>query len=134
VQEEIVAEMSGLKDGMDRYEYLVRLGRALDAPGDGLRTDEHAVAGCQSRVWIRTELRDGRLRIEADAEALITRGIVALLLRVLDGRRPDEILRTDLPFLDRTGLRRHLSPTRAEGLGAVVRRIRQEAETLSATS
>jgi cysteine desulfuration protein SufE len=131
VQDEIVAEMEGLEDGLSRYEYLVEVGRSLVVPDAEVRTDEHAVAGCQSRVWIRAELRDGRLRLTADSDALITRGIVALLLRVLDGRPPREILEADLYFLDRTGLRAQLSPARANGLGAMLQRIRSNAEALS---
>lgn len=128
IQDEIVAEMSGLEDPLAKYEYLVRLGRALDVPDDGIRRDEHVVSGCQSRVWIRTELRAGRLQVVADSDAMITRGIIALLLRVLHDRTPDEILGADLHFLDDTGLSTHLSPARANGLAAMVRRIREDAD------
>jgi cysteine desulfuration protein SufE len=128
VQDEIIAEMAGLEDGLSRYEYLVGVGRSLVVPEGGVRTDDHAVAGCQARVWIRAELRDGRLHLAADSDAAITRGIVALLLRVLDGRSPREVLDADLYFLDRTGLRTHLSPARANGLGAMLQRIRSYAE------
>jgi cysteine desulfuration protein SufE len=124
VQEEIVAEMAGLDGNLQQYAYLVRLGRALVAPAESIRQEEHAVPGCQSSVWIRAELRDGRMRISADGEAMITRGIIALLLRVLDGRTPAEILDGDLFFLDRTGLKTHLSPARGNGLAAMVQRIR----------
>jgi len=127
VQDAIVAEMGGLEDGLSRYEYLVGVGRGLVVPDGGVRTNEHAVAGCQSRVWIRAELREGRLHLAADSDALITRGIVALLLRVLDGRPPREVLDADLYFLDRTGLRTHLSPARANGLAAMLQRIRSYA-------
>lgn len=128
VQSEIVAEMSGLDGPLEKYEYLVRLGRALDVHGGAIRHEDHVVPGCQSRVWIKAELEDGRLRLQADSEAIITRGIISLLLRVLDNRTPDEILETDLAFLDGTGLRAHLSPSRANGLAAMVRRIREYAE------
>jgi cysteine desulfuration protein SufE len=128
VQEQIVAEMEELGDTLEKYEYLVSRGRAHAAPDDSLRRDEHVVPGCSSRVWIRSELRDGLLHIEADSEAMINRGIIALLLRVLDRRPPAEILDGDLFFLDRTGLGAHLSPARANGLAAMVRRIRGLAE------
>lgn len=128
VQSEIIAEMSGLEDPLDKYEYLVGLGRALDVPDGGIRQKAYVVPGCQSRVWIKAELRDGRLRLQADSEAVITRGIISLLVRVLDGRTPAEILQTDLVFLDATGLRAHLSPSRANGLASMVRRIREYAE------
>lgn len=128
VQSEIIAEMSGLEAPLDKYEYLVGLGRALDVHDGALRQEAFVVPGCQSRVWIRAELRDGRLRFQADSEAVITRGIISLLIRVLDGRTPTEILDTDLVFLDETGLRTHLSPSRANGLASMVRRIREYAE------
>lgn len=133
VQDEIVAEMAGLDDTLRKYEYLVALGRALEVPGDSIRQSAHAVPGCQARVWIRAELRDGRLRIAADSDAMITRGIIALLLRVLHGRTPAEILEEDLFFLERTGLASHLSPARANGLAAMVRQIRRHAEEVSAS-
>ncbi|MFO7589144.1 MAG: SufE family protein [Gemmatimonadota bacterium] len=124
----IIAEMAGLDDLMAKYEYLVGLGRELRVPDAAIRRDEHSVAGCQSRVWIRTELRDGRLHIVADSDAMITRGIIALILRLLDARTPAEILAADLRVFDAAGLQTHLSPARANGLAAMVRRIRQEAE------
>ncbi len=127
-QDGIIAEMSVLEDWLATYEYLVRLGQALTVDDDGLRSDEHSVSGCQSRVWIRTELRGGRVRIFADSDAAITRGIIALLLRVLDDRSPDEIVGSELYFLDRTGLSKHLSPARGNGLRAIVQRIRGSAE------
>lgn len=128
VQDEIVTEMAGLADPLQKYAYLVRLGRALPPPKEAIRQEANEVAGCQSRVWIWAELRDGRMRIAADSEAMITRGIIALLLRVLNDRPPSEILEEELFFLDRTGLATHLSPARGNGLAAVVRRIRGCAE------
>jgi cysteine desulfuration protein SufE len=124
VQEEIVAEMASLEGSLQQYAYLVELGRALPVPEEPIRQEAYAVPGCQSRVWIRAELKGGRMHIAADGEAMITRGIIALLLRVLDGRAPAEILDGDLFFLDRTGLRTHLSPARGNGLAAMVQRIR----------
>ena len=128
VQDDIVAEMSGLPDWLAKYEYLVAQGRAHPVPDGEIRSEEYAVPGCQSRVWIKAELRDGRLRLTADSDAMITRGIIALLLRVLDGRAPHEVVATELYFLDRTGLRMHLSPSRANGLTAMVRTIRAYAQ------
>jgi cysteine desulfuration protein SufE len=127
VQDEIIADMAHLDGALKKYEYLVRLGRALEVPEASIRTPAHAVPGCQSQVWIRSELHNGRLRILADSEAMIIRGIISLLLRVLDGRTPPEILEGELYFLDRTGLGPHLSPARANGLAAMVRQIRQHA-------
>jgi cysteine desulfuration protein SufE len=134
VQEEIVAEMAGLDGMIQKYEYLVARGRALEVRDGSLRREEHVVPGCQSRVWIRSELRGGVLHIEADSDAMITRGIIALLLRVLHRRTPSEILDGELFFLDRTGLAPHLSPTRANGLAALVREIRRHAEEASGRS
>lgn len=130
-QEEIIEEMAGLDDPLDRYAYLVDLGKAMEVRDDAIRQEVFSVPGCQSQVWIRTELRGGRLRIHADAEAMITRGIVALLLRVLDDRPPAEIADADLFFLRRTGLETHLSPSRANGLATMVRQIRTYAEEAS---
>ncbi len=128
VQEAIVAEMAELDDMMEKYGYLIARGRAHGAGDATLRQDDHAVPGCQSPVWIRTRLRDGRLLIEADSDAMITRGIIALLLQVLSGRTPSEILGTDLFFLERTNLASHLSPARANGLATIVRQVRRHAE------
>ena len=124
VQDEIIAEMAGLDETLARYEYLVAQGRALRVPDPDIRSTAHVVAGCQVSVWVKAELKAGRLHLAADSDALINKGIVALLLRVLDGRTPAEIMTADLYFLDRSGLRTHLSPARANGLAAVVERIR----------
>lgn len=134
VQDEIVVEMAGLQDPLKKYEYLVERGRALEVPDAGIRQPAHAVPGCQAQVWIRAELHQGRLRITADSDAMITRGIISLLLRVLDRRTPAEILDGELFFLDRTGLGSHLSPARANGLAAMVRQIRRHAEEAAAAA
>ncbi len=124
VQDEIVAEMTALGDGLETYRYLVARGRELPPAGDAIRTDENAIGGCQTTVWIAAELEGDALRLRADSDAMITRGILALLLRVLDGRPCSEVAAADLYFLDRTGLRTHLSPARANGLAGIVDRIR----------
>lgn len=128
IQEEIVEEMRGLDGWLEKYEYLVSLGREMETAGPGIRTDEHAVPGCQSMVWLRAEMSNGRIRLFADSEAMITKGIISLLLRVLDDQPPREVVDADLHFLDRTGLRTHLSPSRANGLAQVVERIREYAD------
>jgi cysteine desulfuration protein SufE len=120
----IIDEMSGLEDVLARYEYLVAQGDALPVADGELRSERYAIPGCQASVWLRAELREGRLRLHGDSDARINRGIVALLLRVLDDRTPAEILAADLYFLERTGLSTHLSPVRANGLAALVQRIR----------
>ncbi len=127
VEAGIVAELAGLEEPLARYEYLVAQGDALPAADGELRSERYAIPGCQVSVWIRAQLVDGRLHLAGDSDARINRGMVALLLRVLDGRTPAEILAAQLTFLDRTGLRGQLSPARANGLAAMVRRIREYA-------
>lgn len=124
VQARLIEEMSGLVDPLDFYEYLIAQGDALPGADGDLRTEKHAIPGCQVSVWIMADVVDGRLRLRGDSDARINRGIVALLLRVLDGRPPAEVLTADLFFLDRTRLRTYLSPARANGLAAMLRRIR----------
>lgn len=126
-QARIIGEMAGLEDWLEKYEYLVGMGRTLESP-EGIRSEEHVVPGCQSRVWIRARVEGGLLRIGADSDALITRGIIALLLQVLDGRPPERVAVADLYFLERTGLSTHLSPSRANGLAAMVRQILEHAK------
>ena len=128
VQAQLIAEMAGLEDPLDFYQYLIAQGDALPVADGDLRTEAHAIPGCQVSVWIMAEVVDGRLHLRGDSDARINRGMVALLLRVLDGRPPAEVLRADLYFLDRTRLRTYLSPARANGLAALVQRIRGCAE------
>lgn len=125
VQDVVVAEFNALDDWMDKYQYLIDLGKKMAPMEEVFRTDENAISGCQSRVWVHAELKDGRLKLSADSNAQITRGIIALLLRVLDGRTPKEIADGDLSFIERTGLRSNLSPARADGLDAILERIRR---------
>jgi cysteine desulfuration protein SufE len=135
-QDRIIQEMAGLEDHLAKYEYLVGLGRDLVGAED-IRTEENRVPGCQSQVWIRAEMEGGLLRLQADSDALITRGIIALLLRVLDGHPPGQVLESRLYFLEETGLSTQLSPSRANGLGAMVRQVREHAarwETPSSVS
>lgn len=132
-EDEIIAEFAGLADLTAKYEHLVRLGRELRAPEE-VRSPDYSVTGCQSRVWIRTALQDGRLRIAADSDAMIVRGLIALLLRILDDRAPAEIAAAELRTFDATGLRAHLSPLRSNGLAAMVKRIREDAEAAAGTA
>ena len=127
-QDEIIEEFEGLTDWMDRYAYIIDLGNTLPDFPDSLKTPENLIEGCQSRVWIEAkEETDGRLLFEADSDALIVKGIVALLLRVLSDHTHDEILNADLYFIDRIGLKEHLSPTRSNGLVSMVKQIRNYA-------
>ncbi len=123
-QDEIIEEFEGMTDWMDRYAYIIELGNTLPPYPESEKTPQNLIEGCQSRVWIDAHLTDdGHIDFHADSDAMIVKGIVALLMRVLNHRTPDEILGTDLYFIDRIGLREHLSPTRSNGLVAMVRQI-----------
>ncbi len=124
LQDEITEEFDGLTDWMDRYAYIIDLGNTLPALPEEKKTPGNLIEGCQSRVWITAERNDdGTLHFLADSDALIVKGIVALLLRVLNDHTPDEILGANLYFIDRIGLHEHLSPTRSNGLVAMVKQI-----------
>lgn len=128
IQDEIIEEFSGLTDWMDRYAYIIDLGNTLPEFPESEKTPQNLIEGCQSRVWIDARLdSDGNIIFQADSDALIVKGIVALLLRVLSGHTPDEILEADLYFIDKIGLKEHLSPTRSNGLVAMVRQMRNYA-------
>lgn len=133
IQDEIIEEFEGIDDWMDRYAYIIELGTALPALPEDKKTPEHLIEGCQSRVWITADLDEqGRINFAADSDALIVKGIVALLLRVVSGHTPREILDSDLYFIDRIGLSEHLSPTRSNGLVAMVRQMRNYARAYQA--
>lgn len=128
-QNEIIDEFEGLSDWMDRYAYIIDLGNTLPEFPESEKTPSNLIEGCQSRVWIAAHKEDGdRIHFDADSDALIVKGIVALLMRVLNDRTPDEILGADLYFIDRIGLKDHLSPTRSNGLVAMVKQIHNYAK------
>lgn len=132
-QEEIIDEMAGLDDWLDRYAYIIDLGNTLSPIEEEKKTPANLIEGCQSRVWIDAkQTPEGKIHFEADSDALIVKGIVALLLRVLNDRTPDEILDSDLHFIDEIGLSEHLSPTRSNGLVAMVKQIRNYAKAFKA--
>ena len=124
IQEEIIEEFSAFDDWLDKYDYLIELSAELPAIDAKHRTDQYVIQGGPSRGWVDAELRDGKVWYTADSDAIITKGIVSLLIRVLNGRTPQEILSTDLYFIDRIGLSANLSPTRANGLLAMVKQMR----------
>ena len=131
IQDEIIEEFDGLTDWMDRYAYIIELGEALPPLPDAEKTPANLIEGCQSRVWITADKDpDGNINFKADSDALIVKGIVALLLRVLSGHTPQEILDADLYFIDRIGLKDHLSPTRSNGLVSMVKQMRNYALAL----
>ena len=125
LQDEIIEEFEGLDDWMDRYAVIIDMGSALNDMPEELKTPDNLIDGCQSRVWVYPTLdEDGLLWFQADSDALIVKGIVAMLLRALNGHTPQEILDSDLHFIQAIGLQEHLSPTRSNGLVAMVKRIR----------
>ncbi len=124
IQDEIIEEFNDFDDWMDRYQMLIDLGNDLAPLDDKYKTDDNLIDGCQSRVWVQCDLVDGHMQLRAESDALIVKGIVALLLRVLSGKTPQEIIDADLYFIDCIGLREHLSPTRANGLLAMIKQIR----------
>lgn len=123
-QDEIIGEFSVFDEWLDKYEYLIELSGSLPAIGEEHRNEQFLIRGCQSRVWVDAELRDGKIYFTADSDAVITKGIIALLIRVLSGRTPQEIVDSDLYFIDRIGLRENLSPTRANGLLAMIKQMK----------
>ncbi len=125
VQDEIIEEFEGLTDWMDRYAYIIELGSQMPPMEEKFKTPANLIEGCQSRVWIEAQPEpDGRISFEADSDAMIVKGIVALLMRVLNHRTPREILDADLYFIERIGLKENLSPTRSNGLVAMLKQIR----------
>ena len=126
-QEEIVSEFEMFDDWMAKYEYLIDLGKDLPLIKEELKTDERLIEGCQSRVWLNADFNDGKMQFSADSEAIITKGIIGLLIRVLNDEHPETILKTDLKFISDIGLQEHLSPTRANGLNGMIKKMKIEA-------
>ncbi len=125
IQDEIIEEFSQLDDWMDRYQMLIDLGNELSPMDNSYKTDDNLIDGCQSRVWLTvSKTADNTLTFKAESDALIVKGIIALLIRVFDGQTPDDILNADLYFIRDIGLQEHLSPTRSNGLAAMVKQIR----------
>ena len=124
IQKDIVEEFSVFEDWLDRYNYLIELGNDLPEINPLYRTNEFLINGCQSKVWLHAELVDGRIEFKADSDAIIVKGIVALLVKVLNSRTPSEILENELTFIEDIGLRQNLSPTRSNGLLAMVKKMR----------
>ena len=132
IQREIVEEFAVYDEWLDKYEYLIDLGRELPLAAEGDKTDANLLEGCQSRVWLTcTRAEDGRLHFAADSDAIITKGLISLLIRVFEGQTPADILAADLHFIDDIGLKENLSPTRAGGLAAMIKRIRSYAESFA---
>ena len=124
VQQNIIEEFSIYDDWMDKYSYLIELGNELNDLDTKDKNDQNLIKGCQSRVWLVAELKDGKIIFKGESDAVIVKGLVALLLRVVSGRTPKEIMENDLHFIDDIGLKQHLSPTRSNGLLSMVKQIR----------
>lgn len=124
VEQQIVDEFSIFTDWMDKYEYLIELGKSLPIIKEGEKLEENLIKGCQSRVWLNAEYKDGLIIFTADSDAIITKGIISLLVRVFSGRTPKEIIDADLNFIKEIGLQENLSPTRANGLLSMIKQIK----------
>ena len=127
MQEEVLEELSELDDWFDKYQLVISLGNEQEPLDEKYKTEQNLIDGCQSRVWLQADLVDGKIVFQAESDALIVKGIIALLIKVLSGHTPDEILNSDLYFIDKIGLKEHLSPTRSNGLLAMVKQIRMYA-------
>jgi cysteine desulfuration protein SufE len=127
IQEEIIDEFSMFDDWMDRYEYIIDLGKSLPIIDEQYKLDQNLIKGCQSKVWLFSELEKDTIKYTADSDAILTKGIAALLLRVYSGQKPSDILTAETSFIDEIGLKEHLSPTRANGLVSMVKQIKMYA-------
>lgn len=123
-EEELIQEFEMFDDWMDKYNYIIELGKDLPMIDPQFKTEEFLISGCQSQVWLHPDMRDGKLYFSADSDAIITKGIVNLLIRVLSGHTPQEILDNDLAYIDAIGLKNHLSPTRSNGLASMIKQIK----------
>ena len=133
IQNEIIDDFSVIDEWLDKYDYLIELSETLPAIAPEHRTEQYLINGCQSRVWVDARLEDGKVYYAADSDAIITKGIIALLIRVLNGRTPQEIIDTELYFVDAIGLSENLSPTRSNGLLAMIKQMRMYAMAFTAT-
>ena len=127
VQNEIIEEFSLFEDWMQRYEYMIELGKSLPLINNDYKTDKYIIKGCQSKVWVHANLDGDKLKFTADSDAIITKGIIAILIRVFSDQNPKDILEADTDFIDKIGLKEHLSPTRANGLVSMVKQIKMYA-------
>ena len=125
--EQLLEELSLFQDWTERYEYVIGLGKQLPSMDAASQTDEHLIKGCQSQVWLDASLEDGKVRYHADSDSVITKGMIALFIRVLDDENADDILTADMDFIDQTGLKEHLAPTRANALNLMATQMKQRA-------
>lgn len=134
IQDEIIEEFELFDDWMDKYQLLIDMGNSLEPLDEQYKTPQFLIEGCQSRVWVHAKYSDGMVHLEAESDTIIVKGIVTLLLRVLSGRSPQEILDTELYFIEKIGLKEHLSPTRSNGLVSMIKQIRNYALAFKLTA
>ena len=127
-KQQVIEDFSTYDEWLDKYEYLIELGKGLEALPEDKKTENNLIKGCQSRVWLDSELKDGRLYFSADSDAIITKGIISLLVNIYSGSTPEEIVADDFGFVEEIGLRENLSPTRAGGLASMIQTIKKIAE------
>ena len=127
IEEQIINEFANFDEWLDKYSYLIELGKECPAIDEKDKTESNLIKGCQSRVWLSCEYRDGRLYFAADSDAVITKGIITLLIRTFSGQTPQDILDADLAFIDAIGLKEHLSPTRSNGMTSMIKQIKMYA-------
>lgn len=127
-QEKVIEEFSMFDDWMDKYAYLIELGKEMPLIDEKFKTNQYLISGCQSRVWLHAELQDEKMILTADSDAVITKGIVSLLIQVLSNQKPQDILKTELYFPEKIGLQDHLSPTRANGLQSMIKQVQLYAQ------
>ena len=124
VQQELIEEFALFEDWMERYEHMIALGKSLPLIDPSLKTDDKLIKGCQSKVWLHSEMKDGKVQFTADSDAIITKGIVAILVRVFSNQKPEDIVKANTNFIDEIGLKEHLSPTRANGLVSMLKQMK----------
>lgn len=132
IQKEIVDEFSMFDDWMERYEYIIELGKSLPLIDEKYKTEENIIKGCQSKVWVHGDLQEGNIVFTADSDAILTKGIIAIIIRVFSNQKPEAILEANTDFIDEIGLKEHLSPTRANGLVSMIKQIKMYALAFNA--
>jgi cysteine desulfuration protein SufE len=127
IQNDIIDEFSMFDDWEERYQYMIDLGKTLPLIAEQYKTKEHTIKGCQSKVWVHAEMKDGKVEFTADSDAIITKGIIAILVRVFSNQQPKDIIEANTDFIDKIGLKEHLSPTRANGLVSMIKQLKMYA-------
>ncbi len=127
IQEDIIEEFSMFEDWEERYQYMIDLGKTLPLIDEAYKTDDNIIKGCQSKVWVQADIQDGKVVFTADSDAIITKGIIAILIRVFSNQHPKDIIDADTTFIDKIGLKDHLSPTRANGLVSMIKQLKMYA-------